>query len=264
MRSTTTGPLAVVGGGTVRRSYRSRPPSLVGGSPGVAQEEKAVPTCYGCRLHRWADRLAAGPLSSTTKDRHVANIQSQIKRNRQNEKRRLRNKSVRAEMRTRTKSAVAAAEAGAEDSCRGAAPGREAHRQGCRARHHPQEHGGQPQVPVGAADQRDRGGRETIRARRLHRRSPLGYPSPLSVSPRTAWPPDAAAGRPVPARATRSSSWSASASWSGPRRRCADPRGPPSGRRRTDPGAERECLRSGARSAARAAGTTASSSTHRR
>ncbi len=46
----------------------------------------------------------------------MANIQSQIKRNRQNEKRRLRNKSVRAEMRTRTKSAVTAAETGAEDS----------------------------------------------------------------------------------------------------------------------------------------------------
>ena len=46
----------------------------------------------------------------------MANIKSQIKRNRQNEKRRLRNKSVRAEMRTRTKSAVSAAEGGAEDS----------------------------------------------------------------------------------------------------------------------------------------------------
>ena len=46
----------------------------------------------------------------------MANIKSQIKRNRQNEKRRLRNKSVRAEMRTRTKSAVTAAEVGAEDS----------------------------------------------------------------------------------------------------------------------------------------------------
>jgi small subunit ribosomal protein S20 len=46
----------------------------------------------------------------------VANIQSQIKRNRQNEKRRLRNKSVRAEMRTRSKSAVVSAEAGAEDT----------------------------------------------------------------------------------------------------------------------------------------------------
>jgi small subunit ribosomal protein S20 len=46
----------------------------------------------------------------------VANIKSQIKRNRQNEKRRLRNKSVRAEMRTRAKSAVVAAESGTEDS----------------------------------------------------------------------------------------------------------------------------------------------------
>ena len=46
----------------------------------------------------------------------MANIKSQIKRNRQNEKRRLRNKSVRAELRTRSKSAVAAAEAGSEDS----------------------------------------------------------------------------------------------------------------------------------------------------
>jgi small subunit ribosomal protein S20 len=46
----------------------------------------------------------------------VANIASQIKRNRQNEKRRLRNKSVRAELRTRTKNAVSAAQTGAEDS----------------------------------------------------------------------------------------------------------------------------------------------------
>lgn len=44
----------------------------------------------------------------------MANIKSQIKRNRQNERRRLRNKSVRSEMRTRTKSAVAAAESGAD------------------------------------------------------------------------------------------------------------------------------------------------------
>jgi small subunit ribosomal protein S20 len=46
----------------------------------------------------------------------VANIKSQIKRNRQNEKRRLRNKAVRSEVRTRTKSAVDAAEVGAEDA----------------------------------------------------------------------------------------------------------------------------------------------------
>jgi len=44
----------------------------------------------------------------------VANIKSQIKRNRQNEKARLRNKAVRSELKTRSKAAVAAAEAGSE------------------------------------------------------------------------------------------------------------------------------------------------------
>jgi small subunit ribosomal protein S20 len=46
----------------------------------------------------------------------VANIKSQIKRNRQNEKRRLANKAVRSEVRTRTKTAVAAATVGSEDA----------------------------------------------------------------------------------------------------------------------------------------------------
>ena len=46
----------------------------------------------------------------------MANIKSQIKRNRQNEVRRLRNKAVRSEMKTRVKTAVRAAEAGAEDT----------------------------------------------------------------------------------------------------------------------------------------------------
>jgi small subunit ribosomal protein S20 len=46
----------------------------------------------------------------------VANIKSQIKRNRQNERRRLKNKSVRSEMRTRTKTAVTAIDAGTDDS----------------------------------------------------------------------------------------------------------------------------------------------------
>ena len=46
----------------------------------------------------------------------MANIKSQIKRNRQNEKRRLRNKAVRSEMRTRAKAAVTQAEAGGEDA----------------------------------------------------------------------------------------------------------------------------------------------------
>jgi len=46
----------------------------------------------------------------------VANIRSQIKRNRQNEGRRLRNKAVRSEMRTRTKRATTAFEGGLEDA----------------------------------------------------------------------------------------------------------------------------------------------------
>ena len=46
----------------------------------------------------------------------MANIKSQIKRNRQNEKRRLRNKAVRSELKTRTKRALTAAESGAETS----------------------------------------------------------------------------------------------------------------------------------------------------
>ena len=40
----------------------------------------------------------------------MANIKSQIKRNRQNEKRRLRNRAVRSEVNTRTKAALEAAE----------------------------------------------------------------------------------------------------------------------------------------------------------
>jgi small subunit ribosomal protein S20 len=46
----------------------------------------------------------------------VANIRSQIKRNRQNLTRQARNKSVRSELRTRTKSAVAAIAEGSEHS----------------------------------------------------------------------------------------------------------------------------------------------------
>jgi small subunit ribosomal protein S20 len=44
----------------------------------------------------------------------VANIRSQIKRNRQNAKRQARNKAVRSEMRTRTKKAIGAIDSGAE------------------------------------------------------------------------------------------------------------------------------------------------------
>lgn len=45
----------------------------------------------------------------------MANIASQIKRNKQNEKRRIRNKAVRSELRTRVKAAESAATEGAED-----------------------------------------------------------------------------------------------------------------------------------------------------
>ena len=44
----------------------------------------------------------------------MANIASQIKRNRQNEKRRQRNKAVRSEVKTRVKRAVEASDTGAD------------------------------------------------------------------------------------------------------------------------------------------------------
>ena len=46
----------------------------------------------------------------------MANIKSQIKRNRTNEKARLRNKAAKSEIKTRIKKAVASAEYGAETS----------------------------------------------------------------------------------------------------------------------------------------------------
>ena len=46
----------------------------------------------------------------------MANIKSQIKRNRQNERRRQRNKTVRSELRTRAKMAVDAVENGSDDA----------------------------------------------------------------------------------------------------------------------------------------------------
>lgn len=46
----------------------------------------------------------------------MANIKSQIKRNRQNEKRRLRNKAVRSEMKTRINQTIAATEDDSADA----------------------------------------------------------------------------------------------------------------------------------------------------
>lgn len=48
--------------------------------------------------------------------RAMANIKSQIKRNKTNERARLRNKAVKAELRTRIKSAVTSASEGAPDT----------------------------------------------------------------------------------------------------------------------------------------------------
>ena len=50
----------------------------------------------------------------------MANIKSQIKRNRQNEGRRVRNKSVRSELKTRARTTITAAEAGDGDAARSA------------------------------------------------------------------------------------------------------------------------------------------------
>lgn len=46
----------------------------------------------------------------------MANIKSQVKRNRQNERRRDRNRAVRSEIRTRTKRATEAAASGSDDA----------------------------------------------------------------------------------------------------------------------------------------------------
>lgn len=63
--------------------------------------------------HRWTAIVASFPKPSV--GLVVANIKSQIKRNKQNEKRRVRNKDVRTELKTRIKAVVASAEAGGED-----------------------------------------------------------------------------------------------------------------------------------------------------
>ena len=50
----------------------------------------------------------------------MANIRSQIKRNRQNEARRVRNQAARSELKTRAKTAMAAAETGDSDAAEAA------------------------------------------------------------------------------------------------------------------------------------------------
>jgi small subunit ribosomal protein S20 len=77
----------------------------------------AVRGCPDADLHvrsgRWTTRGTDIP---DDKDQAVANIKSQIKRNRQTVKRQARNKAVRSELRTRTKRAIRAIEDGEENS----------------------------------------------------------------------------------------------------------------------------------------------------
>ena len=52
------------------------------------------------------------PLNNFTRAKNVANIKGQIKRNRQNEKRRIKNKGIRSEINSGIKSVVSNAESG--------------------------------------------------------------------------------------------------------------------------------------------------------
>ena len=81
----------------------------------------------------------------------MANIKSQIKRNKQNEKRRVRNKAVRSELKTRTKAATAAAEQGAENADELARLAIKRLDKAASQGRHPQEPGRPAQVPPGQA-----------------------------------------------------------------------------------------------------------------
>ena len=69
-----------------------------------------LPRCDGGALAVASLAGLDGPQTTQTTEVSVANIKSQIKRNRQNEKRRMRNRTVRSEINTRTKAALAATE----------------------------------------------------------------------------------------------------------------------------------------------------------
>ena len=79
----------------------------------------------------------------------MANIKSQIKRNRRTRSARERNKAVRSELKTRVEGGRPRPPSGAEDADEPLPAGAEAHRQGRRQGRHPQERGRPPQVPPG-------------------------------------------------------------------------------------------------------------------
>jgi small subunit ribosomal protein S20 len=72
----------------------------------------AILVCLPCRARLSGPASRAG--RCYRRSLLLANIKSQIKRNRQNERRRVRNKAAKSEIKTRVKVAVRAAEEGAE------------------------------------------------------------------------------------------------------------------------------------------------------
>ena len=100
-----------------------------------------------CALNRPVRRTSR----QLTERRRVANIKSQIKRNKQNEKRHQRNKAVKSELKTLVRKFREAAASGDKDAAVEALRGVEKARQGRQQGRHPQEPGGQPQVGHGQA-----------------------------------------------------------------------------------------------------------------
>ena len=164
---------------------RSPDPVLLGSRPWWCPVAPPVRTGFSARpgaLSSTLDRqwAAHGGARLGAANNHMANIKSQIKRNRQNERRRLSNKSVRSEIRTRTKTAVNAIDAGSRQRRRGDTGRGTAHRQGRGAGCHPQESSRQPQVPTHASGQRRKRGL-SLNALRRRRRLQAGastIPSP--------------------------------------------------------------------------------------
>jgi len=73
--------------------------------------------CYPLSVLGLSAELPVGtPAQEILKDSRVANIKGQIKRNRQNQRRHVRNKAVRSELKTRVKAAQDAAASGAPDA----------------------------------------------------------------------------------------------------------------------------------------------------
>ena len=100
--------MTTVGGCFVAFARGEAGPGHPGPLPGWLADRRAVPLALIVRARPRPRTLS---IDRTRKDL-VANIKSQIKRNKQNEKRRVRNKAVRSELKTRSKNAVAAVEAG--------------------------------------------------------------------------------------------------------------------------------------------------------